>query len=229
MDPHPYDTVEELARTIPVFPLNGALLLPRGRLPLNIFEPRYLSMVDDALAHHRLIGMVQPRQANTGPNTAANDLASRPEVYDMGCVGRLTSFNEVPDGRYMITLTGICRFRIEDELDTVTPYRQMAVDYEPFAQDLRAGTDEAFIDREDLVANLKAYLETFDLQADWDSISQAPLETLINSLSMICPFEAGEKQALLEAPTVKGRADALVALLKIATAKGDNDDDMPVH
>ncbi|MGF1455870.1 MAG: LON peptidase substrate-binding domain-containing protein [Alphaproteobacteria bacterium] len=221
MDLHPYDTIDDLARTIPVFPLSGALLLPRGRLPLNIFEPRYLSMVDDALAHHRLIGMVQPRQPD--------DRASRPEVYDLGCVGRLTGFNEVPDGRYMITLTGVCRFRIENELETVTPYRQMAVDYDAFARDLDASSDEPVIDRDELVGNLKAYLETFDLQADWDSIAQAPLETLINSLSMICPFEAGEKQALLEAPTVKGRAEALVALLKIATAKGDTDEDMPVQ
>ncbi len=221
IDPHPYDSVEELARTIPLFPLNGALLLPRGRMPLNIFEPRYLAMVDDALAHHRLIGMAQPRNAK--------DPAARPELYDMGCVGRLTSFSEVPDGRYMITLTGICRFRIEEELDTVTPYRQMAVTYEPFADDLLPSADEHAIDRDSLMEILRAYLDTFSLQADWDSIEQAPLETLINSLSMICPFEAGEKQALLEAPGLKTRADALIALLEIATAKGDSDDDLPVQ
>lgn len=216
-----YRTVEDLPRTIPLFPLGGALLLPRGRLPLHIFEPRYLTMVDDALAHHRLIGMVQPRKPD--------DPATKPDVYDVGCVGRLTVFNESPDGRYMITLSGVCRFRVEHELDTVTQYRQMAVDYTPFADDLDHVREDRTIDRERIMEVLKAYLGSMDISADWDSFAAAPPETLINSLAAMCPFDPGEKQALLEAATVGNRADVLVALMEIAAAKANPDEDMPVQ
>ncbi len=211
-DSHPYDGVGELPRTVPVFPLDNALLLPGGRLPLNIFEPRYLTMVDDALAHHRLIGMIQPRDANSP--------APKPEVYTTGCVGRITTFSEQANGRYGITLTGICRFEAVEELNTVTPYRQFTVDFSGFAGDLGPSSDEHMIDREALTTNLKAYLEKFELQADWDTINQAPLEALVNSLSMICPFASREKQALLEAQGLGERAETLISLLRIATASG---------
>lgn len=218
---HPYDTLEDLPRIIPVFPLSGALLLPSGRLPLNIFEPRYLSMIDDALAHTRVVGMIQPRNAD--------DPAAKPVVYSKGCVGRLTSFTEAPDGRYLITLTGVCRFEVREELDTVTAYRQFAVDYDGFGDDIGPPPDEHAIDRETLTGHLRSYLEKFSLQADWDTIHQAPLGTLINSLAMICPFEPGEKQALLEAETLKDRADALTTLLTMALAGTDDDVEFPVQ
>ncbi len=214
-----YRTVEDLPRTIPLFPLGGALLLRRGRVPRHIFEPRYLTWVDVALAQHRLIGMVQPRE-DTG--------AARPDLYSKGCVGRVTSFNETPDGRYMITLSGVCRFELKGELDTVTPYRQATVDFAPFLHDLSETDEDAQVPREHLLKILRAYLEKFGLQADWETIEQAPAETLVNSLGMICPFEWGEKQALLEAPTLKDRAQALVALLEMATV-GLDDDDLPLQ
>ena len=216
----PYESVDELPRTVPVFPLGGALLLPRGRLPLNIFEPRYLTMIDDALSRHRLIGMVQPRPDQAG--------SAKPDIYATGCVGRLTSFNETPDGRYLITLTGMCRFQVVEELDTVTPYRQCNVDFGPFAQDLRPAPDEDDIATSHLLGVLRTYLDKFGLEADWETIEQAPVETLVNSLSMICPFEQSEKQALLEADSLAGRAAALVALLEIAAASHD-EEDLPVQ
>ncbi len=216
----PYDAAGDLPRTVPLFPLGGALLLPRGRLPLNIFEPRYLTMIDDALARDRLVGMVQPR-----PDQSA---AAKPDTYATGCVGRLTSFTETPDGRYLITLTGMCRFAVVEELETVTPYRQARVDFGSYAGDLRPAPDETAIPTDRLLGTLRGYLDKFGLEADWDSITQAPVETLVNSLSMICPFEQGEKQALLEAETLSARADALIALLEMASASHD-EGDLPIQ
>ncbi|HEY4123846.1 MAG TPA: LON peptidase substrate-binding domain-containing protein [Rhizomicrobium sp.] len=208
--PRHYHSVEELPRTLPVFPLTGALLLPRGQLPLNIFEPRYLAMIDTALAGPRLIGMIQPTEHE---NTSA-----KPPLSAVGCAGRLTSFSETDDGRYLITLTGICRFRVGAELDVMTPYRQVQADYSAFAADL-VSADMVDIPRPRVVAALKQYVKRRELKADWSSVTNAPAETLINALAMLCPFEPAEKQALLEARDFAARVDTLIALLEMAGAE----------
>ena len=178
-------SIAELPPVIPIFPLSGALLLPRGRLPLNIFEPRYLAMIDDAMRSHRVIGMVQP--------TCESE--KRPSLYPVGCVGRLTSWSETGDGRLMITLTGLIRFRIDAELQTTTPYRQVEAGFTPFADDLQESNDETCVDRKRLGASLKSYLKLRNLDADWSSIERAPGAVLITSLAMICPCDVAEKQA----------------------------------
>jgi len=204
----PAPSLADLPPVIPVFPLAGALLLPRVRLPLNIFEPRYLAMVDHALRHSRVIGMVQPN----GPEHR------HPSLYPVGCLGRLTSWCESGDGRFLITLTGLIRFRIAGELTATTPYRQVETNYEPFTADLEECADETSIDRQRLGACLKSYLKQQNLQADWDSIERAPGEVLVNSLAMICPFATAEKQALLEAPALSDRARLLTMLIEMAAA-----------
>lgn len=205
----PAPTLSDLPAVIPVFPLAGALLLPRGRLPLNIFEPRYLAMVDDALRHGRVIGMVQPSNEQRCPT-----------LYPVGCLGRLTSWSETGDGRLLITLTGFIRFRVESELQTTTPYRQVKADYADFAADLEDSCDESCIDRERLGACLRSYLRQRNLEADWSSIERAPGEVLVNSLAMICPFDTAEKQALLEAPALGERARLLTTLIEMAATPG---------
>ena len=207
-------SIADLPPVVPVFPLAGALLLPRGRLPLNIFEPRYLAMIDDAMRHHRVIGMVQP--------TCTNQKC--PPLYPTGCLGRLTSWSETGDGRLMITLTGLIRFRIDAELKTTTPYRQVEAGFSPFAADLQESNDEDCVDRKRLGASLKSYLKLRNLEADWSSIERAPGEVLINSLAMICDFDVAEKQALLEAPCLAERAQLLTALIEMAAASDGNAD-----
>ena len=205
----------DLPQVIPVFPLPGAILLPRGQLPLNIFEPRYLNMIDDAMAGDRIIGMIQP---TIGPR-------SLPSLSPVGCAGRITSFAETSDGRYLVTLTGCARFRLASELPTQTPYRQIRADFTPFEADLSApDADGAARDRENLLEALGAYLETRGLDIDWDTAEGAPPEALINSLSMALPFEGPEKQALLEAVSLDDRAAVLTALLRIDAAdSGDGE------
>lgn len=200
----------DLPPVIPVFPLPGALLLPRGRLPLNIFEPRYLAMVDHALRTSRVIGMIQPCSGGV-----------KPDLFPVGCLGRLTSWSETGDGRFLITLTGMARFQVESELDAATPYRQVQACYKTFPHDLEdeAG-DSIEIDRVRLAASLRCYLKQHQIDADWSSIERAPAEVLINSLAMICPFDVAEKQGLLEAPTLCERARMLTALIEMAAAKG---------
>jgi hypothetical protein len=203
----------DLPAVIPVFPLAGALLLPRGQLPLNIFEPRYLVMIDDALrSGQRLIGMIQP-------DSASAETDDRPHLYKVGCLGRLTQFTESGDGRYLIQLTGVARFRVEQELSVATPYRQCRVTYAPFAGDLspREGEDE--VDRESLLRALADFLKANDLKADWDGIEHAPNEALVNALAMMSPYGTAEKQALLEAPDLKTRAEILVAITEMELAK----------
>jgi len=209
-------TSGEFPDTVPLFPLPGALLLPRGRLPLNIFEPRYLAMVDDALGAHRMIGMIQPRRSN-------GEQSLGPELYEVGCAGRLTSFSETPDGRYLITLTGLSRFRLAEELSATTPYRQARVYWSDFRDDVTPEDDDSVPDREHLLDVLRAYLRAQDLEADWESIEEAPCETLVNSLAMICPFEPKEKQALLEAGGLEDRAHTLLALMEFSLAGDDTD------
>ena len=209
-----YVKAADLPQVIPVFPLSGVLLLPRGQLPLNIFEPRYLNMVDDAMAGDRLIGMVQP----------SGGAAGLPRLSQIGCVGRITSFAETSDGRYLITLTGCSRFRIASELPAQTPYRQVRAHFGPYEADLTAPpSGEGQLDRDSLLEALKAYLTTRGLDIDWESAETAPPEALVNSLAMALPFEPAEKQALLEAPDLAARSRALDALMRIDAA-GDGDD-----
>jgi len=202
----------EMPGVIPVFPLPGALLPPRGQMPLNIFEPRYLAMVDDALRDgHRLIGMIQP--------DAANASSDKPSLYKIGCVGRITQLAESGDGRYLIELTGVARFRIEEEPKVATPYRQCRVTYAPFADDFIARKGENAVDRTALLAALTDFLKANDLKADWEGIERAPNEALVNALAMMSPYGTAEKQALLEAPDLKTRAEVLIAITEIELAK----------
>lgn len=203
----------DLPAVIPVFPLAGALLLPRGQMPLNIFEPRYLAMIDDALRDgHRLIGMIQPDPTRSGP-------AHTPPLYAVGCVGRITQLAESGDGRYLLELTGVARFRVEEELKVATPYRQCRVTFAPFADDFIARKGEEAVDRDAVLNALNAFLKANKLKADWDGIEQAPNEALVNALSMMSPYGSAEKQALLEAPDLKTRAEILVAITEIDLAK----------
>jgi hypothetical protein len=206
----------DLPERIPVFPLEGALLLPRGQMPLNIFEPRYLAMVDDALRDgHRLIGMIQPDAAHPGPQ-------KRPNLYKTGCVGRITQFAETGDGRYLMQLTGIARFRIAEELNVTTAYRQCRVTYAPFTDDFIARKGEEAVDRQGLLKALSDFLKVNNLKTDWDDIEKAPNEALVNALAMMSPYGPAEKQAMLEAPDLKTRADILVAVTEIELAKQQN-------
>ena len=213
----------DLPEILPVFPLPGALLLPRGQMPLNIFEPRYLAMIDDALVdRHRLIGMIQPDPAHPGRE-------DRPNTYKTGCVGRITQLAESGDGRYLIELTGVSRFRIEEELTVLTPYRQCRVDYRPFADDFVPRKGEDAVDREALLKALSSFLKANELKADWDGIEKAPNEALVNALAMMSPYGAAEKQALLEAPDLKTRAEILVAVTEIELAKTNTDGEPPLQ
>ncbi len=211
-------TPQDCPDVIPVFPLSGALLLPRGQMPLNIFEPRYLAMVDAALKGGRMIGMVQPDpDHDTGKRV--------PELAKVGCLGRITQFAEVGDNRYMITLSGVARFRIAEEILAVTPFRQCRVDYASFLADFSEKTGEDQVDRASLLKTLKDFVEANDLSIDWNGINSAGNEALVNALSMMAPFGAREKQALLEAEDLKTRADLLIAMTEIELARGDDGSD----
>jgi uncharacterized protein len=211
-----YIRTDELPRVIPVFPLDAAVLLPRGRLPLNIFEPRYLNMIDDAMAGDRIIGMVQ----TTGGDSA------HPTLARVGCAGRVTSFAETQDGRYLITLSGVCRFDLGKELASATPYRQVRADYDPFAADLKPPEEMEF-EREPLLNALRAYLQRRGMDVEMDAARQAPADALVTSLCMALPFEVAEKQALVEAPTLADRLRTLSALLQIDEVGRRDDDDGP--
>jgi Lon protease-like protein len=210
--PRGYRKPSDLPVAIPVFPLGGALLFPRAVLPLNIFEPRYLSMVDAALVGHRLIGMIQPAGIISPVPPGETD---NPDLSEVGCAGRITGFQETDDGRYLIALTGITRFRVKEELKHDGAYRIVRADWEAFADDLniKPGVDDSV--RSKLLAALHAYLETSGLKADWGAVEEAPVDTLINSLSAGCPFTNPEKQALLEARTLEERCAALITLLQM--------------
>ncbi|HMN85683.1 MAG TPA: LON peptidase substrate-binding domain-containing protein [Bauldia sp.] len=206
-----YRSPDDLPEVLPVFPLPAALLLPRADMPLNIFEPRYLAMVDAALAGPRLIGMIQPDEAR-GP------CARGPSLCGVGCAGRITSFAETGDGRYMITLSGVARFRIVEEMPVATLFRQCRVTAAPFAGDFAARCDETAVDRGAVLKTFRAYLDAHNLEADWESVGRATNETLVNTLAMMAPFGASEKQALLEAPDLRTRAETLVTLTEMALA-----------
>jgi Lon protease-like protein len=206
-----YRTPADLPQRLPVFPLSGALLLPRAELPLNIFEPRYLEMVSDALAGERLIGMIQP--------TVEDEAADRPRLMQVGCAGRITAFAEAPDNRLLITLTGISRFTIVEELDVDTPYRQVVANFHPYAVDLVSGQGAAEVNRPALLKVFREYLDANDMSADWDQVNAASTEVLVNTLSLLAPYPSMEKQALLEAPDLKTRAEVLVALTEVSLAR----------
>jgi Lon protease-like protein len=208
-----YKGSADLPENIPVFPLPGALLLPRGQMPLNIFEPRYLAMVDDSMRDgHRLIGMIQPDPAHPGPE-------DKPTLFKVGCVGRITQLAESGDGRYLMQLTGVARFRLEEELKVVTAYRQCRVSYQPFADDFIARKGEDEVDRKAVLEALTAFLKANNLKTDWEGVESAPNEALVNALAMMSPYGAPEKQALLEAPDLKSRAEILIAVTEMELAK----------
>lgn len=213
-----YEGAKDCPEAIPLFPLGGALLLPRGQMPLNIFEPRYLAMIDDALKGERVIGIIQPEPEN-------GRQPEIPPLLKIGCLGRITQLSETGDGRYIITLTGISRFRLLDELSVTTPYRQGRVGYDSFAADFAARTGEDEVDRKGLLKALRDFAKANDLKIDWKGVNEAPNEALVNALSMMCPFGPREKQALLEAQTLKDRAEVLVAITEIELARGGGDPD----
>ncbi|MEQ9490175.1 MAG: LON peptidase substrate-binding domain-containing protein [Alphaproteobacteria bacterium] len=211
--------LDDLPATLPIFPLSGVLLLPRNQLPLNIFEPRYLAMVDHALAGGRMIGMVQPR------NPEADD---PPPVYPVGCAGRIVQFEETEEGRYLISLKGLIRFTIAREMpvDEENGFRLVQPDWTGFGEDL-SPEEEDELDRSRLLASLKTYFKQQEIEANWEAITGSPAERLINSLSMVCPFESSEKQALLEAPTVVDRLDVLTSLVEMAVMETSHGDGRP--
>ncbi|WP_435260135.1 LON peptidase substrate-binding domain-containing protein [Thioclava sp. FR2] len=209
-------SASDLPDTIPIFPLPGALMLPRARLPLHIFEPRYLAMIEDCMkSKTRLIGMIQPSETPLGEK----------RLHKIGCAGRLTGFSETEDGRYMITLTGISRFRVREEVQGFTPYRRCLVDWAAFARDLSSEEEaDPGFDRESFFALLHRYLTALNLSTDWSNLKEAETELLINSLSMLCPLSAEDKQALLEAPTLTTRRETLVTLMEFALRGGAGED-----
>jgi uncharacterized protein len=213
----------ELPEIIPVFPLPGALLLPRGQMPLNIFEQRYLAMVDDAFRDgHRLIGMIQP-------DVAHSQNEERPVLFQVGCVGRITQLAESGDGRYILELTGVSRFKVVEEMTVLTAYRQCKVDYFPFIDDFTARKGEDEVDREALLAVLTDFLKANNLKVDWAGIEAAPNEALVNALAMMSPYGSAEKQAMLEAPDLKTRAEILIAVTEMDLAKKRTSGDPPLQ
>lgn len=212
-----YRRPADLPPRIPVFPLRGAILLPRATLPLNVFEPRYLSMLDDVMSGARVLGVLQP-QGHGDDDDNESPLEKTAGLHRVGCAGRVTSYQELDDGRLVITLTGIMRFACISEAESVTPYRIMSVSYDQFASDLTEGLGEEQVDRPNLLRVLKSYLEANRLKTDWAAIQRASNEFLINALSVMCPYGPEEKQALLEAADLKCRAEVLVALAEIELA-----------
>ena len=205
----------DLPDVIPIFPLPGALLLPRARLPLHIFEPRYLAMIEDCMkTPQRLIGMIQSR------DVPGSD--ERP-LHAIGCAGRMTAFSETEDGRYMITLSGVSRFRVRKEVKGFTPYRRTEVDWSDFTRDQGEEESDTGLKREAFFDLLKRFFSMHQLSTDWESLSQAEDELLINSLAMLCPFEPDDKQALLEAPSLRTRRETLVTLMEFNLHGGDDE------
>ena len=208
----PFTSPEELPAVFPVFPLAGALLLPRGDMPLNIFEPRYLMMVDDALRSHRLLAMIQPDPVTPGSPV-------KPNLCAVGCLGKITQFAETGNGRYFICLTGVARFRLHTEVESITPYRQCSGDFETYRGDFSARVGEENVDRAGVIAALKLFAKAIRQEIDWKSIHDAPDEALVNALSIMSPFGPREKQALLEAIDLKTRADVLIAITEMELAR----------
>ena len=208
MSRSPFDpSVDQLPKSVAIFPLSGALLLPGGRLPLNIFEPRYLAMVQDSLKGERIIGMVQPREGE--------EKAPTPALYRLGCAGRIVSFDETDDGRYHIALSGLCRFDIADELAPKNGYRRVIPDFSPYYDDFRSAADGS-IERARLIGGVRSYFKLHNINADWKAIEAASDERLVTTLAMACPFEPSEKQALLEARDLAERGRVMTTLFEMA-------------
>lgn len=210
-----YRRGSDVPNVVPVFPLSAALLLPGGRMPLNVFEPRYLQMIDEAMTGTRLIGMIQPSL------DGAVRKDGEPQICEVGCLGRVTSLAETGDGRYLIVLQGVCRFRVTSELSVRTPFRQCRI--VSFEGDLNEEQGTGEINRPALLKTFRAYLEANGLDADWESVSRAENTMLVNALSMMAPYGAAEKQALLEAPDLKSRAETLIAITEMALAREQDD------
>lgn len=208
------DALSRLPSRFPIFPLSGAILLPGGNLPLNIFEPRYLQMTKDAMRGDKVIGMIQPRPGSAG-------IEGDPTLYPVGCLGKITSYESTEDGRNLITLTGLCRFEIAEELTVATPYRQVIAHFDPWQADLEPEAAPGSL-RPDLVLALRRYFAVHDISVDWEQIERAPLDGLLTSLAMICPFEPPEKQALLETADAPTLGKTLIALLKMGSLTDDN-------
>ncbi|MGD1037199.1 MAG: LON peptidase substrate-binding domain-containing protein [Roseiarcus sp.] len=207
-----YRRPKEMPQAMPVFPLAGALLLPRRPIQLTIFEPRYLAMLDDALSGERLIGMIQPRAGYDAVEPA-------PELCSVGCAGRIVQYAEIGDDRCFLTLMGVARFRVVEEQTATTPYRLVRADFSDFADDFEAGLGESAVDRNSLVEALRAFAEANEIKIDWEDVDKASNETLVNSLAMLSPYGAKEKQALLEAADLKSRAEILVAISQMELAR----------
>lgn len=205
-----YQDISDLPKQLPLFPLSGALLLPRVDLPLNVFEPRYLAMVEDAMSSHRVIGMIQP---------LAGEGDSKPKLEAIGCAGRITAYSEAEDGRLLITVTGVCRFTLGKELRTKGLYREANVDYIRFAIDLVSETGSASVNRGELVTAFRNYLEANSMTANWREVEAVSTEILVNTLSLLAPYPPRDKQALLEAPDLKSRAEVLVALTELQLSR----------
>lgn len=213
--------IKDLPETIPIFPLPGALLLPRTRMPLQIFEPRYLQMLEDCMkTPERLIGMIQPRVA------PANQSGSGTELHAIGCAGRLTSFSETEDGRYMITLSGVSRFRLRHEVEGFSPYLRAKVEWHSFERDQGAAEEDSDFDRAGFLEMLRRFFEVLELSTDWGSMKEADEELMINTLSMLCPFSPEDKQALLEAPTLVDRRETMITLIEFALRGGSGEERM---
>ena len=203
----------ELPATLPLFPVAGALVLPRRPLQLTVFEPRYLSLLDDVLSGERLIGMIQPKAGEEA-------MGASPDLFEIGCAGRVIQFAEMGDGRCFLSLIGVARFRVAEELSTLTPYRLVRADYEPYEQDFVEGAGEDEVDREAVLKALRDFAKANDLKVDWDDIKEASNETLVNSLAIMSPYGAREKQAMLEAADLKTRAELLIAIARFDLAGG---------
>lgn len=214
-----YRNVADMPKVLPLFPLRGAILLPRASLTLNVFEPRYLALVDHALAGNRLIGVVQPApEAGSAESPAGKTFALR----RVGCAGRITAFTENDDGRVVISLAGVARFALAGDVEGSAPFRTARVDFAPYAKDFVVGHGEDDVDRPRLIATLRSYLIANNLNADWDRINSASNERLVNMLSVLSPYGPEEKQALLEAPDLRARAEALIALAEMELAATDD-------
>ena len=218
MSDNPFDPAfEDLPAEVPLFPLNGVLLLPGGRLPLNVFEPRYLNMVEHALGHQRLIGIVQP-MVDGQPGLSAPDGTA---LYRVGCAGRITTFQETTGGQIQLTLRGLCRFNILDELPLLRGFRRARTDFTGYESDLAPDTGIT-IERQRLLSDLRAYFEMENIEADWDAIKQTPDDRLVTTLAMVCPFEPHEKQALLESVDVAHRCKLIIGLIEAALRRDDD-------